>query len=571
MKVILFILLILLILIIFLIVYRYWKKKEQEEKETLLKKIDAIKKDYSRAFNSYIDKNKIDITTARKSVLESILNRSEWKDEDDRLKVVDKKNAEISQEYAKIRKEYPYGLKKWMQLNPNLCLIKTIVSNKTTIEEYEQLYAESLEYNQWEKEQAEFTQNCRDLIETGLLQSFGCYPYYIPFDKKNEDGKSIDGKYLVWQFFPKSYCLDDKLDYSDYEYIKNNIKDIEKFKRESLFFNEFVYEQINTFITKLSSEYDISVFFCYNNKEWDGNSLWNHYNPIFTELHKLCEVYNNPTIKPCDDINYKQHPILKNRHIVIIEMQTDNSHLKEVCKNIIEQNKDKHPLITYISLLKGYDTEEMQKLIDKKKKEKVAEEEKKRREQEEAERRKYELEKYKPCKDEIIKVLNDNKITYLYHFTSVDNLDSIKQNGGLYSWWSLKQKNIEVPFLGGEGFGQNLDMRYGLQDYVRLSFCDDHPMMYKHKQNGVDLMLLKIDIEVATWKDTLFSDMNATDNNHSHGGNLDDLKRVNFDAVKRNYVSRDDDDFKPHQAEVMVKTFIPIEYIKNIDSPLYLS
>lgn len=562
MKVILFIL---LILIIFLVVYRYWKKKEQEEKETLLKKIDAIKKDYSRAFNSYIDKNKIDITTARNSVLESIVNRSEWKVEDDRMRVVDK----INQEYAKIQKEYSYGLKKWNKLNPSSSKEK-IVSNKIAIEKYENLYKKSLEYDQWEKEQDEFTKKCRGLIETGLLQSFGYYSYYIPFDKKNEDGKTTDGKYLVWQFFAKLYCLDDNLDYSDFGYIRDNIKDIEKFKRKLLYFNESVYKKINTFITKLTSEYNISIYLCYNNKEWDGDSLCNHYNPIFGELDKFCDIYN-PVIKLGSDIDYNQYPILKNRHIVIIEMQTDNSHLKEVCRNIIEQNRDKHPLITYISLFKGFDSAEMQKLIDKNKKEKATEEAKKRKEQEEAERRKHELEKYKPSKDEIIKVLNDNKITCLYHFTSVENLDSIKQNGGLYSWWSLKQRNIEVPFLGGDECSQNLDMKYDLSDYVRLSFCDDHPMMYRHKQNGVDLMLLKIDIEVATWKDTLFSDMNATDKNHTHGDNLNDLKRVNFEAVKRNYVSRNDDDFKPHQAEVMVKTFIPIKYIKNIDSPLYLS
>ena len=31
------------------------------------------------------------------------------------------------------------------------------------------------------------------------------------------------------------------------------------------------------------------------------------------------------------------------------------------------------------------------------------------------------------------------------------------------------------------------------------------------------------------------------------------------------YVRKDDDDFKPHQAEVMVKTFVPKKYIVNLD------
>lgn len=183
---------------------------------------------------------------------------------------------------------------------------------------------------------------------------------------------------------------------------------------------------------------------------------------------------------------------------------------------------------------------------------------------------KSEFGKNKPCKDEIKKVLNGNNIRCFYHFTSIDNLDSIKRNGGLYSWWSLEHKKINVPFIGGDSFSHQLDTQYGLQDYVRLSFCDDHPMIYRHKKNGVQLVLLQIDIDVATQTDTLFSDINATDRNHHHGGELEDLRKVDFNAVKRNYVSREDEAFKPHQAEVMVKTFIPVKYIKNIDCPEYL-
>ena len=81
-----------------------------------------------------------------------------------------------------------------------------------------------------------------------------------------------------------------------------------------------------------------------------------------------------------------------------------------------------------------------------------------------------------------------------------------------------------------------------------------------------DIVILKIEVDVALLKGTLFSDINAVDKLHTHGGELDDLKRVNFNATKRNYVRKDDDDFKPHQAEVMVKTFVPKKYIVNLDN-----
>ena len=328
------------------------------------------------------------------------------------------------------------------------------------------------------------------------------------------------------------------------------------------------------FINQLNNKYEVSVYFNVNN-EYSIECLYYHYvknASSFKDLSDTIEICN-PILEALSNNNltgHKTHPILKHRHIVIIDMQTENDQLKEVCKDIIEKNKTNHPLITYISLLKEFDREEMQSLINREKRKKAEEERQKQKEKEEEERRKAELAKYKPDKNGIVKLLNDNSINCFYHFTSAENLDSIRKYGGLYSWWSLEQRNINVPFLGGKGVGQDLDRKYGLQDYVRLSFCDDHPMQYKHRQDGVQLILLQIDTEVATWRDTLFSDINATDNDHQCGGTLADLQKVNFEAVKKHYVSRGDADFKPHQAEILVKTFIPVNYIKNIDSPLYL-
>lgn len=163
-------------------------------------------------------------------------------------------------------------------------------------------------------------------------------------------------------------------------------------------------------------------------------------------------------------------------------------------------------------------------------------------------------------------VLDNNGIQYLYHFTDRRNIPSIKLHGGLFSWHYCKKNNITIPCQGGDYDSQELDKKYGLEDYVRLSFCNDHPMAYRLQQSGSDIVILKIEVDVALLKGTLFSDINAADKLHTHGGELDDLKRVNFNATKRNYVRKDDDDFKPHQAEVMVKTFVPKKYIVNLDN-----
>jgi hypothetical protein len=164
------------------------------------------------------------------------------------------------------------------------------------------------------------------------------------------------------------------------------------------------------------------------------------------------------------------------------------------------------------------------------------------------------------------RVLQENGITAFYHFTDYHNLKSIKDNDGLYSWHYADSNSIVINFPGGDTLSRDLDKRYGLQDYVRVSFCIDHPMQYRLKQRGRNLALLEVDIEVAYYENTIFCNINATDSSHQKGTAITDLEKIKFSATKRRFVSREDPDFKQHQAEVLVKTWIPLEHIKNINN-----
>jgi len=195
------------------------------------------------------------------------------------------------------------------------------------------------------------------------------------------------------------------------------------------------------------------------------------------------------------------------------------------------------------------------------------------RQQEETIRRKKEEKKHEKERlltkksnwHEFAEVFRENNITKFYHFTDRSNIPSIKNEGGLYSWHYCDHNNIEIPKTGGAPLSRGLDKSHGLHDFVRLSFCLDHPMQYRLSQSGYNLVLLEVSIEVAFFENTRFADINATDNGHHQGALVEDLKRIKFSATKRNYLSRNDPDFKFHQAEVMIKTWIPIEYITNIN------
>ena len=173
---------------------------------------------------------------------------------------------------------------------------------------------------------------------------------------------------------------------------------------------------------------------------------------------------------------------------------------------------------------------------------------------------------FKENYEEFRRVLEDNKIDCFYHFTERSNLDNIKKGGGLFSWNFLKKNNIDSIF-GGNELSHQLDRGLGLEDYVRLSFCEKHPMMFVAVNEGriQDPIILEIDIEVAFLKGTLFSDMNANKTGHKRGGGIEDLKNVKFDVVKKIYGNLEVLDKAYYQAEILVKTKIPIGYIRNIN------
>lgn len=169
--------------------------------------------------------------------------------------------------------------------------------------------------------------------------------------------------------------------------------------------------------------------------------------------------------------------------------------------------------------------------------------------------------------EQILDYLRIKGVDCFYHFTDENNLQSIRKYGGLYSWYYLMRNGISIPNPGGDGPSRSLDKKHGLEDFVRLSFCKKHPMSWRVYNNGATLVLLKIKIDVASFLETEFSDRNATDNDESHGPTYQDLRNVNIGATKEQFLRSEDPLFKPHQAECMIKTFLPIEYIENINNP----
>lgn len=164
-------------------------------------------------------------------------------------------------------------------------------------------------------------------------------------------------------------------------------------------------------------------------------------------------------------------------------------------------------------------------------------------------------------------VLDEHRITKLYHFTDRDNLESIIKNGGLYSWMDCERKGIKINKPGGGELSRSLDRKDNLQDFVRVSFTTQHPMMYVAMKEGriSNPVILEIDPEVIFWSDTKYADSNATRNDAHIGNGIDDFLRIHFNSIKvRKHFDLPEEEQPYFQAEILVKNYIPLEYIKNI-------
>jgi len=124
----------------------------------------------------------------------------------------------------------------------------------------------------------------------------------------------------------------------------------------------------------------------------------------------------------------------------------------------------------------------------------------------------------------IKKVLKDYGITSIWHFTDFSNLKSIEKYG-ILSLHNIMEKDINVSHFGADALSHNLDMHYGLDKYVHLSFIKDHPMYHVALRRGsiMDPVWIELDISILFEETTMFSDAVANESN----SNIFKLNEVN--------------------------------------------
>lgn len=168
-------------------------------------------------------------------------------------------------------------------------------------------------------------------------------------------------------------CQED-LDYTYFPEKKEHASWLPQLKSKTRYFVDGVYENIAKFIKNIADYYckepneTVTVLFNYD-KQWGKDTLDYHYHKL-KQILNSDEYFNNimyystKIIDEFWDEDKRERMLFTDDKIIIVDIATQNTELKEICQKIVACDDTMQPVITYISLLKAYDREEMSSLID---------------------------------------------------------------------------------------------------------------------------------------------------------------------------------------------------------------
>lgn len=307
----------------------------------------------------------------------------------------------VCTKYNELKNKYPIGLsafEKYYSYNDGKnsaeLSIEEIVGCEDEIKKFQENAKEASFYNNWEQSQNDFAYECR-ILKNSTLSEWGCYKYDIPFPKIKGNGDKIDGKFTFWEMFYESFSEDETVDTSFYPQKKENRKWIPKLLNNTAYYNHDVYDKIVDYIEKIKENYiqedNICVMFACLGFDNRKEIIDFHFKYLKQELDKRGIKHSLIKESPLfidDQVRY-----------VVIDLVTYNTQMKENASMLLNVKRNCREYcskdirfqcfsdIVYISLLKGFDKQEMLNLNKEKEKE-IKKHEEERRKQEEEKRRK---------------------------------------------------------------------------------------------------------------------------------------------------------------------------------------
>lgn len=328
------------------------------EEQSVIDEYHEIKENCPHVFSYYKNPYTQMIKTCDKRK-EIEQKEKKWQDE------VRKKEA--TARYNSIQKKYPKGLEIFIKLhNYNSTNLSTKIEISYVRDEefikLEKKHKLSVKYQEWLKEQKAFSTLCWKTVHDNF-PNLGRHKYPIFLPSYNKIYDTTTTECIVWQVFTDCFCADNQIEYTHYKWVHDNFIKIKCLDKK------YTWEKVRKiveFIKTLNKEVSVIL-------NIDRSHIYEENETNYILATCMLAEFGNTNC----EVKFKDEKPTK-KYIIIVEAVTSNSGLKKHCQKVISKYRSLSPCLCYLSIMKGYDTDEMQALIDKKKKE---EEEKDREKQ----------------------------------------------------------------------------------------------------------------------------------------------------------------------------------------------
>ncbi len=153
-------------------------------------------------------------------------------------------------------------------------------------------------------------------------------------------------------------------------------------------------------------------------------------------------------------------------------------------------------------------------------------------------------------------------IKYFYHFTDINNLESIRKYG-LFSLSEIQIRGIYVAIFGGNEWSHNADSRFGVDKYVHLAFDTNHPMLYfAQKENRINNPIwLKINTNII-FKDGVKFTNDVANKFGITPYNINEIENyLDCKALLINPIWKSEEYQNARRSELLIPNHIPSAYI----------
>jgi hypothetical protein len=167
-------------------------------------------------------------------------------------------------------------------------------------------------------------------------------------------------------------------------------------------------------------------------------------------------------------------------------------------------------------------------------------------------------------------ILEKYKFDGVWHFTDKSNLELIKEHKGLLSFGEIERRGVKIPVLGGNEWSHDADKITGVHEYVHLAFIDDHPMLYRAKQESriPNPIWLKISSSILLGNEVRFSSEVSNKSGAAILTPEEAKEKIDFDVLFTYMDWKDPEIQMRRQAaiksEILVPKFVPIEKILGV-------